>query len=184
MNAQTDTVEHIAMLLAEAGRHQYGGEPVTQLEHALQCAYLAQCDGAPDTLITASLLHDLGHLIHDLGDDPARQGIDDRHEVRALHTLRRAFGDAVLEPIRLHVDAKRYLCGVDERYHDGLSAASKLSLTLQGGPLDARGAQAFIVQPHARDAVRLRVWDDRAKTPGAPTPPLSHFAAILERCAR
>ena len=132
MSRVNDTLEQINLLLVEAGRHRYGGEPVSQLEHALQCAYLAQAEGAPDTLITASLLHDLGHLIHDLGDDPAAQGIDDKHEVRALHTLRRVFGDAVLEPIRLHVDAKRYLCAVDERYHDGLSAASKLSLTQIG----------------------------------------------------
>jgi phosphonate degradation associated HDIG domain protein len=176
-------MQNIIRLLDEAGHHRYGGEAVSQLDHALQCAHLAESEGAGDALICAALLHDLGHLIHDLGDDPARQGMDDKHEVRALHTLRRVFGGDVLEPIRLHVDAKRYLCGVDERYHDGLSAASKLSLTLQGGPFDARAAQGFITQPHAREAARLRVWDDRAKTPGALTPPLAHFVAILERCA-
>lgn len=83
-----------------------------------------------------------------------------------------------------HVDAKRYLCKVDERYFDGLSAASKLSLGLQGGPLDAAGAHAFITQPFAREAARLRTWDDHAKTPGAVTPPLDHFVSIMERCAR
>jgi phosphonate degradation associated HDIG domain protein len=184
MNHPLDTIEHITLLLGEAARHQYGGEPVSQLEHALQCAYLAQGDGAPDTLITAALLHDLGHLVHDLGDNPAAQGIDDKHEVRALHTLRRAFGDAILEPIRLHVDAKRYLCAVDERYHDGLSEASRLSLTLQGGRFDQQGARAFITQPYAREAARLRTWDDRAKTPRTPTPALDHFVAIMRRCAK
>ena len=174
----------ITRLLDGAQGHLYGGEAVTQLEHALQCAHLAQSESASSELITAALLHDLGHLIHDLGDDPAAKGVDDKHEVRALHTLRRVFGDAVLEPIRLHVDAKRYLCNVDERYYSGLSEASKLSLSLQGGPFDKAGAQAFITQPHARDAARLRTWDDRAKTPGAPTPQLAHFVAIMARCAK
>ena len=180
----TNHFESITLLLVEAGRHRYGGEAVSQLEHLLQCAHLAESEGALDTLVTAALLHDLGHLIHDLGDEPAQQGIDDKHEVRALHTLRRVFDDAVLEPIRLHVDAKRYLCNVDERYYEGLSAASKLSLTLQGGALDAAGAQAFITQPFAREAARLRIWDDRAKTPGKVTPPLDHFASVMRRCVR
>ena len=92
----TNHFESITLLLVEAGRHRYGGEAVSQLEHALQCAHLAESEGALDTLVTAALLHDLGHLIHDLGDEPAQQGIDDKHEVRALHTLRRVFDDAVL----------------------------------------------------------------------------------------
>lgn len=181
---QPDNISNIVRLFETAGHQWYGGEAVTQLAHALQCAHLAQTEGATDSLIVAALLHDLGHLTHDLGEDPANHGIDDHHEVRALHGLRRVFAEAVLEPIRLHVDAKRYLCNVDERYYDGLSAASKLSLSLQGGPFDDHDARQFIAQPYAVDAARLRAWDDRAKTPGAVTPPLPHFVAIMERCAR
>jgi phosphonate degradation associated HDIG domain protein len=175
-------VDQVLALLEEAGAHRYGGEPVSQLEHALQCAQLAEAANAADELVIAALLHDLGHLLHDIGEDAALKGLDDKHEVRALHLLRRAFGDAVLQPIRLHVHAKRYLCCVDPAYHDALSPASRLSLTLQGGPFSEAEAKQFMLQPYAVDAARLRTWDDLAKTPGAATPPLAHYAEILARC--
>lgn len=177
-------VEQVVELLNEAGAHRYGGEPVSQLEHALQCAQQAEAEQASDELVIAALLHDLGHLMHDLGEEAALQGLDDKHEVRALHFLRRAFGPAVLEPIRLHVKAKRYLCRVDAAYHDALSAASKLSLSLQGGVFSEADARAFITQPYARDAARLRTWDDHAKMPGAPTPDIAHYTRIMARCVR
>jgi phosphonate degradation associated HDIG domain protein len=177
-------IDEVTALLKQAGAHRYGGEPVSQLEHALQCAHWAEAENVTDELVTAALLHDLGHLLHTLGDDAARQGVDDKHEVRALHLLRRAFGNAVLEPIRLHVDAKRYLCRADPAYHDALSPASQLSLTLQGGTFSEAEAQRFISQPFARDAARLRTWDDRAKERYAVTPPLDHYVQIMTRCAQ
>ena len=179
-----NTVDKVLELMQQAGAHRYGGEPVSQLEHALQCAQLAEAENARDELVIAALLHDLGHLLHTLGDATALQGVDDKHEVRALHLLRHAFSDAVLEPIRLHVDAKRYLCRADPAYHDALSPASKLSLGLQGGVFTHTEAQRFITQSYSRDAARLRTWDDRAKTPGAVTPPLAHYAQIISRCTQ
>lgn len=176
-------LNQILVLFEQRGNALYGGERVTQLEHALQCAALAEAEGATPELITASLLHDFGHLVHDLGDDAAAQGIDDKHEFRALHLLRRAFADPVLEPIRLHVEAKRCLCAIDDGYHARLSPASRLSLSLQGGILDASSVRQFMAQAHAQDALRLRRWDDRAKTPGIPVPALQHYAAIMARCA-
>jgi predicted HD phosphohydrolase len=125
------------------------------------------------------LLHDLGHLVHDLGADAAERGIDDRHEYRAMPWLRSLFGPAVTEPIRLHVEAKRYLCATDAAYWEALSPASQRSLTLQGGIYSPDAAAAFIQQPYAADAARLRRWDDRAKVPQQPTPDLQHFAPIL-----
>ncbi len=176
-------VETALELLEKAAARRYGGEPVSQLEHALQCAHQAEQAQVPDDLMVAALLHDLGHLLHDLGEGATQRGLDDKHEVRALHLLRRAFGGAVLEPIRLHVDAKRYLCEVDTAYYDTLTPASKASLALQGGPFSADQAQRFILQPQAREAARLRVWDDHAKTPRVATPPLEHYAEVMRRCA-
>jgi phosphonate degradation associated HDIG domain protein len=178
------TIAEIAQLFASRGAEQYSGEPVTQLEHALQCAQLAESEDAGDELITAALLHDLGHLLHDLGATPTLQGVDDVHQYRALPFLRGLFGDAVLDPIKLHVDAKRYLCAVREGYFAALSQDSKRSLGLQGGIFNEGQAEAFIAQPGAPQAVRLRVWDDAAKTAGLATPPLSHFLARARRCAK
>jgi phosphonate degradation associated HDIG domain protein len=157
---------------------------VTQLEHALQTAHSAECAGADAALITAALLHDLGHLLNDQGETPTARGIDDVHQYAALPFLRPLFGDDVLEPIRLHVDAKRYLCAIEPVYYDGLSADSKRSLALQGGTYDAPAAAAFAVQPGALRAVALRRWDDAAKTAGLATPALAHFASIMEAAAR
>jgi phosphonate degradation associated HDIG domain protein len=174
----------ICLLFANKGARAYDGDRVTQLEHALQTAARAEADCAPPALIAAALLHDLGHLLTDQGETPALRGIDDRHQCAALPFLGDLYGEAVLEAIRLHVDAKRYLCATDAGYYDALSPHSKRSLILQGGVYDAAQAAAFIGQPHADDAVRVRRWDDLAKIEGAPTPPLAHFIAALEAAQR
>jgi phosphonate degradation associated HDIG domain protein len=179
MNTQTETADNGMTLetIADWLRHRagslYGGEAVTQLEHALQCATLAQSDGATPSLITASLLHDIGHLA-DSGND-----VSDPHGALAAGLLKRLFGPEVTEPIRLHIDAKRYLCLMEPAYHAGLSEASKRSLLWQGGPYSVAEAKAFIVQPYADDALRLRRWDDAAKIPHAVTPDLDHFIRIM-----
>ena len=177
------SLDEIEVLLLERGHEQYAGEPVTQLQHALQAAALAEAEGADDELVTAALLHDLGHLLQDLGQTPTLRGVDDVHQYAALPFLRGLFGERVLGGICLHVDAKRYLCATRPDYHDALSQDSKRSLKLQGGVFDAAQAQAFIAQPGAPDAVRLRLWDDRAKIAGLATPPLSHYLARARRCA-
>jgi phosphonate degradation associated HDIG domain protein len=177
------SIQDVERLFAERGGEQYAGEPVTQLEHALQCALFAQDDGADDALVTAALLHDLGHLLHDLGPTPTLHGIDDVHQYRALPFLRGLFGDAVINPVKLHVDAKRYLCATRTGYFAALSEDSKRSLGLQGGIFNEGQAEAFIAQSGAREAVCLRVWDDRAKTAGLATPPLAHFLKRARFCA-
>lgn len=177
------TLMQIEQLFALHGGEQYAGEPVTQLEHALQCALLAESDEASDELVTAALLHDLGHMLHGLGATPTLRGVDDGHQFRALPCLRGRFGEGVIEPIRLHVDAKRYLCAVRPAYVEGLSEDSRRSLRLQGGAFSAVQAQAFIAQSGAANAVRLRLWDDQAKTAGRPTPSLTYFLERAGRCA-
>ena len=177
------SIEDIAGLFAKRGGEQYTGEPVTQLEHALQCAALGEAEGASDELVTAALLHDLGHLLHDLGETPTLRGLDDVHQYRALPFLRGLFGDAVLEPIRMHVDAKRYLCATRPGYLGSLSDDSRRSLQLQGGVFSAEEAVRFVAQSNSGDAVRLRLWDDSAKAAGMDTPPLQHYLDRARRCA-
>lgn len=176
------TLDDIAALFERKGAAQYSGEPVTQLEHALQCALLAEQAGADDELVTAALLHDLGHLLNDQGESPTLRGIDDLHQFYALPFLRGLFSDRVLDAIRWHVDAKRYLCASRPDYEASLSEDSKRSLALQGGVFSPADARAFLDRPHAPDAVRVRLWDDAAKLAGLPTPPLAHYLARARRC--
>ncbi|MEL6261403.1 MAG: phosphonate degradation HD-domain oxygenase [Cyanobacteria bacterium J06626_6] len=170
--------------LSTHGHTQYGREAVTQKQHALQCATLAAQAKSSSSLVAACLLHDFGHLVHTLGEDCAERGINDRHEERALPYLKHLFPKSVTEPIRLHVNAKRYLCAVDEEYWDSLSPASKLSLELQGGIFSEDEARVFIEQPYAKDAVQLRIWDDLSKDPAIQTADLYSFFAVLEACQR
>ena len=172
-------IDDILSLYAAKGGRAYEGEGVTQLEHALQSAQLAERAGAPGALVCAALLHDIGHLLNDRGETPTLRGVDDLHQYAALPFLRPYFPEAVLGPIRLHVDAKRYLCATRPDYYQRLSEDSKRSLKLQGGVFAPEEAARFIGQPHAADAVKVRLWDDEAKVRGAATADLAHFEPLL-----
>ena len=177
------SLPEIHRLLEVRGQSQYGMEAISQLEHALQCAHLAEeADETPQTVV-ACLLHDLGHLLaaERAGLAEHKDGEDDLHQFIALPFLRALFPNAVLEPIRLHVDAKRYLCRVDSGYWASLSPASKHSLELQGGIFNDADAEKFIAQPFAAEAVRLRRYDDLAKVKGKQVPGLAHFAERLRQ---
>ncbi len=175
--------DRIARLFSERGDSAYLGEEVSQSEHALQSAHLAEVEGASDELVVAALLHDIGHLVNGHDEDLADRGLDGRHEDFGARWLSATFGPAVLEPIRLHVAAKRYLCAVDPAYCDALSDASRQSLELQGGAFDAAGVASFEANPHHREAVRLRRWDDAAKVPGLDVPGLEHYRRRIEAAA-
>ena len=177
-------IEEIFSRFEAFGSTAYIGEPVSVSEHMLQAAQAAENDGADAALITAALLHDYGHLLHDLPEDAATMGIDTHHEELASDLLSPHFVPAVVEPVRLHVAAKRYLSAVDPQYLGALSPASLLSLELQGGPFSPDEVEAFERLAYFQDAVRLRQYDDIAKVPGASTPDLEHYRPILERTLR
>lgn len=157
------SLEALEALYAERAGSAYG-EGVSQLEHALQCAVLAEADGASKTLIAAALLHDVGHLYENEAD---ALDIDHRHEIGGARALKPLVGEDVRAPIALHVAAKRWLCLREPGYFETLSPASRRTLELQGGMFDEARAQAFERQPHWRAAVALRRWDDLGKRPEA-----------------
>jgi [1-hydroxy-2-(trimethylamino)ethyl]phosphonate dioxygenase len=173
-------IEQIRRLFAERGDSAYGGEAVSQREHALQAAHFARQSGATAALITAALLHDVGHLLHHLPDDAPDEGVDDLHEELAGRWLGRWFGAEVIEPVRMHVDAKRYLCAVEPAYQGQLSPASLVSLALQGGPMMGGEVEAFRESPHAAGAVALRRWDDAAKDPALSVAGLDEYIPTIE----
>jgi phosphonate degradation associated HDIG domain protein len=168
-------LKELEELYATRGGLSYG-EGVTQLEHALQCACLAEASGAAPSLVAAALLHDVGHLVGREEDAAIR---DDRHEVIGSRLLANLFGAAVYEPIALHVAAKRYLCFQEPGYFNALSPASQHSLALQGGPFDAAEAAAFERLPHSREAVNLRQLDDSGKRNDVSARSFADFAPVL-----
>lgn len=172
-------VQKIVDLFNEKGHSLYGGEAVTQMEHALQAATFAKKNNASDALITASLLHDIGHLLHALPDDAPDFGVDDLHEELAAQFLEKYFIQEVVEPAKLHVQAKRYLCFVDANYYDTLSEPSRQSLALQGGIMNAEEAAEFEKYQNYKEAVLLRTWDDLAKDPTMQTDPIESFAPYI-----
>jgi phosphonate degradation associated HDIG domain protein len=177
-------LDRIADLLTLKADGQYGLHDITQRQHALQAAWQAERAGGGAALITACLLHDIGHLVHDLGDSPAEQGVDDRHEALGHAFLAAWFGPEVTEPVRLHVAAKRYLCATEADYASKLSRDSVLSLALQGGPMSAAEVAEFAALPEAGAAVRLRRFDEAAKVKDLETPPVAHFLPYVAECLK
>jgi phosphonate degradation associated HDIG domain protein len=176
-----NAVETIVEAFERGGAEIYLGEEVTQLQHALQAAHLAERDGAEEALIAAALLHDFGHLI--AGDESAKPTVDFRHEELGARWLSSHFPEAVWMPVQLHVAAKRYLCATDPSYLDRLSAASLHSLELQGGPMSEEEVRDFEASPFCRSAVRLRLWDDEAKDPAFAATNVERYRELLSRLA-
>jgi phosphonate degradation associated HDIG domain protein len=184
MSAPTQrALDEIRAAFAKRGHEGYG-EGVSQLEHALQCAVFAERDGASEPLIVATLLHDIGHMLHDLPEDIADAGVDTQHESLGSAWLSQHFGPEVSEPVRLHVAAKRYLSASEAGYFDLLSEASKLSLKLQGGPMNTEEQANFGAERFFEEAVALRRWDDEGKIVGMATPGLSDFEPLIARSLR
>jgi len=164
-------IAELAALFDGPGGAAYLGEPVTQAQHMLLAGAEALAANAPDHLVAAALLHDVGHLVAD----------EKHHDTAGARYLSRWFPPAVTEPVRLHVAAKRYLCATEPGYFESLSPASVRTLGFQGGPMSATEVAAFVAGPYAEDAVALRRWDEAAKDPDVEVPTFARFAPLVER---
>ena len=176
-------VDRLEALFAVIERESYLGENVTIGDHMLQCAALALGEGAPDALVAAALLHDIGYYLDAAPDNENETRPDRRHDAAAGRALSPLLPQEAVSPIRLHVEAKRYLCAVEPSYRARLSPASIHTMALQGGIMDRDEAAAFAALPFSGDACRLRRWDDAGKTVGADVPGFGHYRPLLERLA-
>lgn len=176
------TTDIVAIYQAR-GSAAYFGERVSMTEHGLQAAHFAQLEQAPEALVVAALLHDIGHLLEEVPEALEDWTADAHHERVGAEWLARHFGAQVSEPVRLHVPAKRYLCATDTRYLAQLSSASVHTLALQGGPMSPREVAQFESERFCQDAVLLRHWDDQGKVAGLKTPALVEYVPLIERVA-
>ncbi|MBT3789175.1 MAG: HD domain-containing protein [Alphaproteobacteria bacterium] len=174
-------VAFIADIFLRRGADSYLGEEVTMSEHMLQGALLAQQAGANDKLIAAVLLHDIGHYTNEFPEDALDRGIDNHHDSAGAAVLEPYFPQTVVDCVRHHVAAKRYLCATDPDYFDRLSAASVHTLNLQGGPMTTDEVASFIKNSALEEIVQVRIWDDEGKVAGVATPQFDHFMPLLQR---
>ena len=173
-------VPFLADIFERRGAESYLGEPVTMAEHMLQGAALAEADGAVDELVSAALLHDIGHYTSEFGAYSPDDVEDKHHDDAGAEVLAPFFPPVVTECVRLHVAAKRYLCATDPSYFGRLSPASVHTLSLQGGPMSAAEIAEFRSNPFHAEALRVRIWDEGGKVPGMPTRAFRDYAPLLQ----
>lgn len=178
------TLDQLFERMATRGTGAYGLSDVNQLEHALQSAALAEARGLGPAMTIAALFHDVGHLFEEADVDLASEGVDDHHEDASADLLDPLFGPEVSAPVRLHVAAKRYLCGAEPAYFDKLSQDSRTSLAIQGGPMSAEEIAVFEAAPGFEAGVALRRIDDEAKVAGLEVPGLGAYRAMAEALLR
>ncbi|MFC5411544.1 phosphonate degradation HD-domain oxygenase [Larkinella bovis] len=176
-------IAEITELFEKHGSDDYYGEPVSQLEHMLQSAMLAERAGADDETVIAAFLHDIGHL---LPSEAAEDHMDEYgrvdHEKLGADWLReRGFSEKVAQLIEHHVNAKRYLTYKNPAYFNKLSEASLKTLAFQGGPMTAAEAQEFEQNPFFRGILQVRGWDELAKETDLEMPPVDQYLALCKR---
>jgi predicted HD phosphohydrolase len=190
--AQEDIIDDLFNIFARHGVRSYQGGGVSMAEHMLQAAWAAEGAAAAPHLVAAALLHDVGHFSTDfvrLKTDPEHGAmlnatIDGGHEEAGAQLLNPFFRADVVEPIRLHVKAKRYLCAVEHDYLKILSPQAVHTLHLQGGPMSPEETVVFEANPHGQAAAMVRRWDDAALVPGLRTPNFEYYRPLLESLLR
>ncbi len=174
-------VEHILDAFAKCGHLDYG-ENISMEEHMLQTAFLADENDEEDKVVVAALLHDFGHLICNMPNNTFEEGDDNYHEELGAKALQDWFEDDIVEAVRLHVDAKRYLCAANPEYKDKLSEASITTMAIQGGPMNKREMLAFRRKKGHRIAIRIRAYDDCGKMPEMRRPGLNYYIPKIKKC--
>lgn len=178
---QDTIVAFIGDIFARCGDEEYLGEPVTMAQHMLQGATIAEQNGLPEDIIVAALLHDIGHFTSEFGTFSMEDTEDRFHEEAGARVLADFFPSVVIDCVRHHVAAKRYLCATKPEYFNRLSEASIHSLNLQGGPMSDAEVAEFQKNPNLEKIIQVRYLDEAGKHPDMQTPDYAHFAPMVQR---
>ena len=178
---RTNIVAFIGDIFERCGDEEYLGEPVTMEQHMLQGATIAEKNGLPEDIIVGALLHDIGHFTSEFGTFSMDDTEDRFHEEAGAAVLSRFFPSVIVDCVRYHVAAKRYLCATRPEYFSRLSEASIHSLNLQGGPMSAEEVAVFEQNPNLEKIVQVRYLDEAGKDPDMETPDFWHFAPMVQR---
>jgi len=176
-------VEFLADIFIRRGSEEYLGESVTMEQHMLQAAHFAELAGEEEVVIVAALLHDIGHFTSEFGSYSPDDTEDRYHEEAGAQVLDGLFPPLVLDCIRYHVAAKRYLCAVNADYFDRLSSASVHTLSLQGGPMTSQEVCKFEENVNLSSILKVRYYDDAGKQQSLQTRPFSYYAPMVKRIA-
>ena len=178
------TADEIFEMYSNYGGEEYAGEKVSQLEHMVQAAQLAEEEGYDEEVILAAFLHDIGHISEAAASDAGRMGsfgIKDHEAIGAEFLREKGFSKKVARLVESHVEAKRYLTVKDPAYYARLSEASKRTLEYQGGPMTEEEALAFEQYPLFDLIIRMRLWDEEAKIEHRPLPDLERYREMMYR---
>tara|TARA_B100000029_G_scaffold433142_1_gene445797 strand:+ start:68 stop:604 length:537 start_codon:yes stop_codon:yes gene_type:complete len=157
----------------------YIGEKITIAEHMIQSAMMAEKSKSKNNLVCSCLLHDYGHFILDDPDELVKKNQDGKHEDIGYEYLKKFFRKEVVEPIKNHVLAKRYLAR-NKKYYNKLSEASIVSLKLQGGLLNTREAKSFEKDKFFKESIKLRKFDEAAKKVGIKIKNIIEYKNLLK----
>lgn len=179
----TNIANDIILLYEQYGGSEYAGEKVTQLEHMVQAARLAEQEGYDEEVILAAFLHDVGHICVSAqeGNAMGGWGVKDHEEVGADYLREKGFSKRLARLVASHVEAKRYLTWKDPLYYEQLSEASKITLEYQGGPMLTDEAGAFEAHPLFSLIIKMRHWDDVAKIEHLEVGDLEKYRAMIVR---
>ncbi len=174
-------VAFIADVFERRGGEEYLGEPVTMAQHMLQAATFAEQADMPDDIVVGALLHDIGHFTSEFGTFSMDDTEDRFHEVAGADVLAAFFPSVIIDCVRHHVAAKRYLCATRPSYLNKLSDASVHSLQLQGGPMSEDEVNDFAKNPNLEKILQVRLLDDSGKLADMSTPDFAHFAPTVQK---
>ncbi|MBG6161232.1 MAG: HD domain-containing protein [Roseibium album] len=173
-------VAFIGDIFERCGDEEYLGEPVTMAEHMLQGATIAERNGLDEEIIVGALLHDIGHFTSEFGTFSMEDTEDRFHEEAGAQVLSSYFPSVIVDCVRHHVAAKRYLCATKPDYFKRLSEASVHSLNLQGGPMSPDEVADFEKNPNLKKIIQVRYLDEAGKQANMETPDFWHFAPMVQ----